>query len=154
MKEYRSIVSFKLILYVFINPAFVVIPLLLLVWLISPEKLSFWTIHLIFAYLFFVLIHFLTYHNAFYRFAMDEKGVRNKYFSLNWNDVIDYKIIEMIINKYRGYPKIQISIICIGEIRKDSFFKLDPKKCVFFECTRKNREILEMFMNTEKGRET
>ena len=73
------------------------------------------------------------YRNSLCIVKLDKHGISNKYFSINWKDAANYKIITASIGRIPF--KAQDDIICFGNVESRSFIELNPRKCIFVALT-------------------
>lgn len=96
------------------------------------------------------LSEFFTQKNAFARFEIGDDGISSKHFSLSWNEISSYNLIEAFA--YYGQivnPRYKIvfpSVICFGNVdTTKSFMKQRSKECVFVALTSNNLKLLEKY---------
>ena len=93
-----------------------------------------------------ILCRFVFDRNAFVKTYVSEVGIRNKYLSVKWQDISDYKIIELYVTvgKY-GNRMVLNPVIAFGGFEYKNFFKQNPKKCVMISASKKTYELLKKY---------
>lgn len=93
---------------------------------------------------------FLPQKNAFVRFEIGDFGISSKHFSLSWNEISSYSLVE--VYTYYGLivnPRYKIvfpSVICFGNVdTTKSFMKQKSKECVYIALTSDNLNLLEKY---------
>ncbi len=91
------------------------------------------------------LIAYLFNRNAFVRYEINEKGIKNKYIAIAWDEIGSVAWTDDItIGKYRG-PRIEVdAVFCINGTGGD-FYIQDPRKCVFLTKNKKNFDALRNY---------
>ena len=91
----------------------------------------------------------LIWRNAFARVTVDETGIRNKHIAYTWEEMEQYRIIDLnIAYGGIGMPFVRGDVLCFGEIPPDrSFTRLNPRKAVFIILDKKTKELLASFSN-------
>ena len=91
----------------------------------------------------------IKYKNAFVRIVVNDEGIENKWFSLKWEDISSYEILE--VYAYWGHinPKYKIecsSVVCFGKISQDKkFTKQNPQNTIFVSLNQKQLQIIEKY---------
>ena len=98
-------------------------------------------------------ISFFVFRNAYTLVYMDEKGIRNRYYTVKWEDISCYhyfntqqETTEMSQGRPRTAIRITIikipDIIGIGKINGKRFLKESPQNAVFFSVTKRNMSAI------------
>ncbi len=95
----------------------------------------------------FVFSHALFYlftHNAYHIVRMDEIGIRNRHFSVKWEDITEFRYFNLREELGKGRsPKIPYrSVIGIGTLSEQYFLGQNAKDAVFFSVTKKNMNAI------------
>ena len=98
-----------------------------------------------------VLIGLNKEKNAFLKFWVNDEGIHNKYYSINWEEIKSYNICEVYFRYNRTF-KIQCpSVLCLGVYDSNkTFSKQDPSKCIFISMTPQYFELLKQYKDSSK----
>ncbi|MBE6652125.1 MAG: hypothetical protein E7610_01765 [Ruminococcaceae bacterium] len=98
----------------------------------------------------FTAVPLILWRNAFSRVTIDENGIRNKYIGFTWDEMEDYKIIEVPIPYRSLIPYKREDIICWGKIPENrSFLCLNPRESVFIAMDKQAKEAMASFSKNQ-----
>ncbi len=91
------------------------------------------------------LLSYMLNINAFVRYEINESGIKNKYVSIDWENIESVVWFDdIVIGKYKR-PKIEVAAVLGINGKEGSFYSQNPKKCVFLTKNKKNFDALRAF---------
>ena len=150
MKTYRSIAMPKVLLF------YSLVCVLYIAWMFFPAWQAWSEMRFVaIAIILFPLLMFFPFYvisrKFFYTFEMNEHGIRNRYFSVAWQDVKEIVVWDTVspfkrILLFFGQKYWLWRFCCIGEhAHERSFESQSPKECIFFALSKRNAKILKKF---------
>ena len=142
-KEYKCLVSPKMLIYNIVRAFIITLFFGTLIFLAGNsvcEKI----LLMIGVCCIVFLVMYIPYRNMYAVAYISADGIRNRYLSISWTEIKEYKLYEY--NEIGKYPKIKFPmIVCIGDTSKGGWWGYSPKKAICFSLTRENLKKIENF---------
>lgn len=147
-KEHKVYSSPGYVLFLYLICAFGALIMSLSILIDSKFDIKWW-IPFLFAFPFiilWILCRFVFDKNAFVKVYISKEFIRNKYISIRWEDIKDYKINELYVTIGKdGHRKVLKPVIAFGDFEDKGFFKQNPKKCVMISASKKTYGLLKEY---------
>lgn len=86
------------------------------------------------------------YRKAFCLYKITPKGISNKHFSIDWEDINSYETYSVDVLLFSSFHKTELTTICAVPAQLiRSYNDLDPHRCVYFEVNRKNIGLIARY---------
>lgn len=149
-KQYWSVASPQIVIYVLVAPSILLLFPFVFFCLFSPSHFVTNCLAFTALYVIMVCVSSAICHNAFCVFKMTEEGIGNKYWNMRWEDIDGFEFCTVEILKYSLFPTIHLqSLICIGKVPKYGFLFLNAKQCIFFSASSKNIKMLKILSKND-----